>query len=438
MIDRKIFAVAGRPVLQSLSPRLFRSAYPETDSAAYTRISASAPEEALRIGLELGLAGMNITAPLKEGVFGLLDVADETAAALGAVNTLVREGGTFRGYNTDPAGIVRALEGSGIDIRGERCCVLGAGGAGRAAVFALRSRGAEVVLCNRTARKALDAARKFGAVAEKWENRSSAIAGSEVLVSALPPDVSSVRPEWLRPGLVVLEAAYPAPPLTRAARDRGCRVIPGEEWLLGQAVPAFRNFTNSEPDKLGMERALKSGEKDLSRRPRNISLVGFMGSGKTSVGRLLAGRLGWDFHDSDEWIERRAGRSIPEIFRTEGEAYFRDLEAEALKELLAGRPGVVCACGGGSMQSGANRAAITGHSVVVWLHANLATCRSRVDASTRPLLNPGSMTEEAFGELFQTRISCYAEAADVVVGSETEADRTARVIYEEIHRVIAD
>lgn len=439
MTERKLFAVAGRPVLHSLSPVLFRSAYAEEPGPAlYTRLSASSPEEALRIGLDLGLAGMNITAPLKEGVFRLLKTVDETAAALGAVNTILREDGSFRGFNTDPSGVVRALERSGVDLRGKRCCVLGAGGAGRAAVFGLRSRGAEVVLCNRTARKALDAARQLGADAEKWENRSSTIAGSDILVSALPPGVPSVLPEWLRPGLVVLEAAYPEPPLSRTARSRGCRVIPGEDWLLGQAVPAFRMFTKSDPDEVGMERALRSVEKDLSRRLVNISLVGFMGSGKTAAGRLLAGLLGWPFQDSDEWIERRAGRSVPEIFRSEGEAFFRNLETEALRELLAGRAGVVCACGGGSMQSAANRAVVTGHSVVIWLHAAPAVCRARVDASTRPLLDARSMTGEAFGELFRTRISCYAEVADVVVGSETEADRTARVIHEEIRRVIAD
>ena len=439
MAEPRVFAVAGRPVLHSLSPVLFSAAFrKEAVPAVYTRISADDPAQALRFGRELGLIGMNVTAPFKEGVFELLDAADETAAAVGAVNALVREKAGFRGFNTDPAGVVDALERFGVDLQGKHCCVLGAGGAGRAAVFGLRSRGAAVVLCNRTDGKAERVARRFGADAERWEKRSAVLAEADILVSALPPEAAAVRPEWLRPELVVLEAAYPAPPLSRAARDRGCRVIPGEEWLLRQAVPAFRLFMNSAPDESGMERALRSPGKDPSGGGPHIALVGFMGSGKTAAGRLLARRLGRAFLDTDEWVERRAGRAVSEIFRTEGEAFFRGLETDALKEIFAGPAGVVCACGGGSMQSAANRAVVAGRSTVVWLHASPAVCRARVDSSTRPLLDSRRMTAEAFEALFRTRISCYAEAADIVVGSETQEDRTVETIHEEIRRAIAD
>lgn len=438
MTDRKIFAVGGRPVLHSLSPALFESAFRDVPApAAYTRVSSADAGEILRFGRELGLAGMNITSPLKESVFGLLERVDETAKAVGAVNTLVREGQAFRGYNFDPAGVVGALGNSGIDPAGRRCCVMGAGGAGRAAVFGLRKRGAEVVLCNRTHRKAIQVARKFGAEARRWEDRSSAVAGSDILISALPPDVDAVRREWLRPDLVVLEAAYPEPPLSRSARSLGCRVVPGEEWLLRQALPSFRLLMNSEPDEPGMRQAMESSKDVSSRGPRNISLVGFMGSGKTSTGRRLAETLGWEFRDTDRWIEGRAGRSIPEIFRTEGEAFFRKLESESLREALAGKSGVVCACGGGSVQDDVNRALVAGHSTVIWLHAALGICLARVDAATRPLLGSRGSPESGMEALFRTRISCYAEAADLVVGSEAGEVRTAETIHEEIRRVLA-
>jgi shikimate kinase len=90
------------------------------------------------------------------------------------------------------------------------------------------------------------------------------------------------------------------------------------------------------------------------------------------------------------------------------------------------------------MQSAANQAVVTGRSTVAWLHAAPAVCRIRVDASTRPLLDSRRMTAEAFEALFRTRISCYAEAADIVVGSETQEDRTVEIIHEEIRRAIAD
>jgi shikimate dehydrogenase len=439
MNDRKLFAVVGRPVLHSLSPVLFRSAYREKASTAvYTRVSACSAAEALRFGGEVGLAGMNVTAPLKEGIFSLLDSVDDAAAAVGAVNTLVRQGESYRGFNTDPAGVAGAFERAGIDVRGKRCLVLGAGGAGRAAVFALQSRGAEVVLCNRTDGKALTAARKLGAAFEKWDRRSSALAASDVLVSGLPPDTAAVPAEWLRPGLVVLEAAYPEPPLTCAARKKGCLVIPGEDWLYRQAVPAFRLFAGSDPDETAMATALKSARKRISRAGLNVALVGFMGSGKTTAGRLLAGELGLDFADSDEWIEQRTGRSVPDIFRRDGESFFRELETLVLSDILAGRGGVVCACGGGSMESGANRALAAANAVVVWLHAAPAVCRARIDAAPRPLIDGRPGSGMAFEELFRRRISCYAEAADIAVGSEAPADRTVRTIHEEIRRAVED
>ena len=439
MSDRKLLAVSGRPILRSLSPGLFRSAYSgERDGAIYTRLSAPTADEALRFAREVGLHGMNVTAPLKSGVRGLLEAVDEVSAALGAVNTIVREGRGFRGYNTDPAGVTGALAAAGIGVRGKRCLVLGAGGAGRAAAFALRDLGAEVTLCNRTDGKALAAARKLGVAAERWQHRASVLAAADVLVTALPRDAAAVRAEWLRPGLVVLEAAYPATPFSAQAREMGCLVVPGEAWLLHQAVPAFRLFTGAEPDPAARAAALMSARRTLSRKSLNVALVGFMGSGKTTVGRLLAGELGLGFEDSDEWIERRTGRSIPEIFAREGEAFFREWEVRALREILGGRPGVVCACGGGSMESAANRAYASAHALVVWLHAAPAVCRARIDASTRPLLDTRLKSNAAFGELFRARVSCYAEASDIAVGSESSAETTARTIHEEIRRPVED
>jgi len=236
----------------------------------------------------------------------------------------------------------------------------------------------------------------------------------------------------------VLEAAYPATPFSVQALERGCVVVPGEAWLFHQAVPAFRLFTGAEPDLAAMAAALKTARAAPSRNGLNVALVGFMGSGKTTVGRLVAEGLGLGFEDSDEWIERRTGRSIPEIFAREGEAFFRDWEVRALREIFGGRTGVVCACGGGSMESAANRAVASANALVVWLHASPAVCRARIDASTRPLLDTRLKSGAAFEALFRARVSCYAEAADIAVGSEISEETTARTIHEEIRRPVED
>lgn len=128
---------------------------------------------------------------------------------------------------------------------------------------------------------------------------------------------------------------------------------------------------------------------ERGRRPRNIVLVGFMGTGKTTVARLLAGRLGYAAVDTDEEIERRAGKAIAEIFASEGEAHFRDLESRVLREMLAGE-GRVVATGGGAVLREENRRLMLASGWVVALTADAETLIARLarpaEAGVRPLL----------------------------------------------------
>jgi shikimate kinase len=118
---------------------------------------------------------------------------------------------------------------------------------------------------------------------------------------------------------------------------------------------------------------------------RNIALAGFMGTGKSTVGRRVAARLGWPFVDADAVIETRTGRSIPAIFADEGEAAFRRLEAQVCRE-LATQPGHVIATGGGALLDPDTRAAFEAHSLLVCLRCDLDTIIQRVgDDPDRPL-----------------------------------------------------
>ncbi len=122
------------------------------------------------------------------------------------------------------------------------------------------------------------------------------------------------------------------------------------------------------------------------RPDRSIVLVGLMGVGKTTVGRRLARRLGLDFVDSDEEIERAADHSIAEIFARFGEDSFRDGERRVIARLIVGEPKVI-ATGGGAFVNEETRALILRHCVAVWLDAELATLVERVSRrDTRPLL----------------------------------------------------
>lgn len=152
-------------------------------------------------------------------------------------------------------------------------------------------------------------------------------------------------------------------------------------------------------------------------KPKNIFLVGFMGAGKTTVGRILARRLGWRYCDADKVIETVAGKPVTEIFSAHGEEHFRQLESETLSNLSRKERQVV-ATGGGAVMREENMRAMKGGGVTVYLKAPVSVIWERIkDSKTRPLLNVDNPLQAAT-ELLGKRITFY-EAADVTVDTES-------------------
>jgi shikimate kinase len=148
---------------------------------------------------------------------------------------------------------------------------------------------------------------------------------------------------------------------------------------------------------------------------RSVVLVGMMGAGKSSVGRRLAGRLDLPFVDADTEIEKAAGMSIPEIFSSHGEPYFRAGEARVIARLLEGGPQVL-ATGGGAFMNAETRAAIRANGLSVWLRATLDVLNRRIKRRTdRPLLKDSDPTE-TLRRLIEERYPVYAQA-DLTVES---------------------
>ncbi len=158
----------------------------------------------------------------------------------------------------------------------------------------------------------------------------------------------------------------------------------------------------------------------------NVTLMGFMGSGKTTVGRILATRLGWDFVDTDRLVESKAGIPIPEIFAERGEAGFRELEAAAIQEVSRGDRQVI-ATGGGAILDPANRLALRMAGVVVHLKASPEMLWRRVSGSERPL----AQDPVAFRERYQERFPLYQQIP-IQVASSSSAARVAERILENI------
>lgn len=143
---------------------------------------------------------------------------------------------------------------------------------------------------------------------------------------------------------------------------------------------------------------------------RSVVLVGMMGSGKTAVGRALALRLAVPFLDSDAEIELAANATIPEIFARDGEAFFRDREAEVIGRLLHGQPSVI-STGGGAFMAERNRLAIAAHGISLWLDAALDVLWERVrHKDNRPLLRTAN-PRETLAAIYQVRVPVYRLAA---------------------------
>ncbi len=147
----------------------------------------------------------------------------------------------------------------------------------------------------------------------------------------------------------------------------------------------------------------------------SIALIGFMGTGKTAAGKALAEKLGKKFVELDALIERKAGRTIPEIFRQDGEIAFRELEIAVTKE-IAGKKNLVIACGGGIVLNKINIDRLKQECVIVYLTASPSVILKRVskDDRERPLLNAGDKKRK-IKELLAFRQPFYERAADITV-----------------------
>ena len=270
----KRLAVLGHPVEHSLSPPMHNAALAELGLAgewSYEAIDVSPSdfEPVVRALPESGFAGVNVTIPHKRAALALADAASETARAIGAANTLTFGGGGIAAENTDAPGLIAALPGPAL---GSRALVLGAGGAARAAVWALLDAGAEVSIWNRTSARAETLARELGAAPIETDASGQMLpaarfdlvvnatsvglqrpARAEADLKALNLDAESFNERQLVVDLVYAETETA---LVNAARAAGARAIDGREILVHQGAAALRIWTEREPPLETMRRAI--------------------------------------------------------------------------------------------------------------------------------------------------------------------------------------
>ncbi|ATX78988.1 shikimate kinase [Mariprofundus aestuarium] len=142
-------------------------------------------------------------------------------------------------------------------------------------------------------------------------------------------------------------------------------------------------------------------------------LIGLMGSGKTSIGKLLSKELGVPFVDLDHYIVDKAGKTIPEIFAEQGEEGFREIEREALREVI-GKP-VVLSTGGGAVMREENRVLLEAHAPVIWLKSSLEFLAGRIDGDPNRPMIAGRDTLKTLQELAEIRYPYYTQCADYIL-----------------------
>jgi shikimate kinase len=217
--------------------------------------------------------------------------------------------------------------------------------------------------------------------------------------------------------------------LLREARGFGCSVVPGIEMLVRQGARQLEIWLGRPPR---VRTLREEGVAALDSRLRPLVLLGMRGAGKTTVGEILAARLGRPLRDLDRIIEDEEGRTIPEIFEEDGEPRFRELELAALRSELA-REGGVLALGGGALDSEPARRAVSARGArAVYLSAPAEVLAERIRGSDRPSLT-GRPPAEEVAEVLGRREPLYREVAEVTIDAasgdpEEVADRVLEAL----------
>ena len=247
--------VIGDPVEHSLSPRMHNAAYKKLeieDKYAFIKchVGPSDLADFIKSARRLRIRGICCTIPHKVKVIPYLDEIDNVAKKIGAVNTVVNDNGVLKGYNTDWLGVLAPLEKL-TDIKNKSVVLLGAGGAARAACFAVSKKSGKLTIYNRTFEKAQELAVEFGAKALFFEKLDN-VKNADIIINAtsvgLYPNKNEtpLSKKYISKNQIVFDLVYSSSgetKLLKEAKEKGAKTISGIEMLLHQAFMQFKLFT---------------------------------------------------------------------------------------------------------------------------------------------------------------------------------------------------
>ncbi len=378
---------------------------------------------------EKNFKAVNVTIPYKKTVIPYLDEISEAAKNIGAVNCIRNVDGKLVGHNTDFDGLKALVKHLGLELEGKKVLILGTGGT---------SDTAEAVCCDLKAREIYKVSRKKSAddCAEActkagidgvcrveyvtYEDATSLHKDAHVIINTTPLGMyPKVDAQAIDLGCFdelegVIDVVYNPirTKLVSQAISMGIKAEGGLYMLVMQAVRASEFFLSAEYEDEVCEAVFNK----LLREKSNIVLTGMPASGKTTVGKIVASKLGREFVDTDDLIVEKAGMQITEIFEKYGEEHFRNIETEVIKEVSL-RGGIVIATGGGAILKEENIIALKQNGTVFFLDRDV---KDLIPTEDRPTAS----NREQILKRYEERYPIYKGTADYII-SDTETAKVA-------------
>ena len=362
--------------------------------------------------------GINVTIPYKQTVIPYLDFTDDAAKVIGAVNTVVNKDGVLYGYNTDFYGLRDLITDAGISLAGKKVLILGTGGTSKTASYVCR-------MLNAASIHIVSRSKKDDSVIT-YEEAYESHADSDVIINTTPvgmfPKADAIPVEIERFPLLsgVVDVIY-NPLRTRLMLDasaKGIKSCCGLRMLVTQAVYAYMLFNGKEKNMLDrpeeaahISKIVDKVYKKVYGDKLNIVLTGMPGCGKSTVGKRLADKFGKRQFDTDKLIVDKEKRQITDIFASEGEEYFRDIESDVIKDISTGN-GLIISTGGGAVLRKENVAALKSNGEVIFIDRPLDKL---IPTDDRPTASDVDMLKRRYEE----RYNIYCDACDIKVDNDS-------------------
>ncbi len=361
---------------------------------------------------ERDFQGLNVTIPYKTTVHDICEHLTEAAEAIGSVNTVVKQpDGTLLGDNTDAAGFEGMVWKSRVRVLGRKCLVLGSGGASLAVRYVLNKLGAgQVVVISRSGEDNyhnLDKHKDASIIV------NTTPVGMYPKTGAAPVDLRDF-PQCEGVLDIIYNPARTA--LIQQAEALGIPCLGGLYMLVEQARCASQVFTGKPLPAIRSKEAYSV----MSRRKDNRILIGMPGSGKSTVGRILAQRLGRPFVDCDTELEKRLGMTAGDYILKAGEEDFRAQETAMLAQ-LGKESGLVIATGGGCVTRPENYPLLHQNGTIIFLEREL----SKLPKKGRPLSLRGNLQD-----MYTIRLPMYRRFADLIVPNDGSPETVAKNVEE--------